>query len=154
MIFEHPFTDFDACTFPNNETGYCVQKNNCKDVQPIINLDESLMKGLCEAENFTCCKKIVIQNKCASASASSVNTSKSKCTNSQKVSYARHRNYRIFNSKLCGISSDANRISNGNVTQIEQYPWMALLNYRTRDSKGQNLFLCGGSLISNKIVSD
>ncbi|XP_032521806.2 phenoloxidase-activating enzyme-like [Danaus plexippus] len=50
-------------------------------------------------------------------------------------------------SSVCGIdSSSGNRITNGNETAVDQYPWLALLEY-------SNGFLgCGGSLISSRYV--
>jgi len=49
----------------------------------------------------------------------------------------------------CGIDAE-NRIYGGNVTMIDEYPWMVLLQY----SKPQNRkgFHCGGVLISNRYV--
>lgn len=41
------------------------------------------------------------------------------------------------------------KISNGNKTDLFEYPWMALLQYDT--SSGLK-FLCGGSLISERYV--
>ncbi|XP_039277624.1 trypsin isoform X2 [Nilaparvata lugens] len=45
----------------------------------------------------------------------------------------------------CGIANTKTRIVGGQVTYVNQYPWMALLMYNNR-------FYCGGSLISNKYV--
>lgn len=109
------------------------------------------MKGLCKDASSTCCQQIVIQNDCASKS--SMNAFHSNHCTQCKRNFTEHRNYGVFNSKLCGISTDTDRISSGNATQIDQYPWMALLNYKFKDSKDTNLFLCGGSLISNRLVS-
>ncbi|CAG9568533.1 unnamed protein product [Danaus chrysippus] len=50
-------------------------------------------------------------------------------------------------SSVCGIdSSSGNRITNGNVTAVDQYPWLALLEY------SYGFLGCGGSLISSRYV--
>lgn len=60
----------------------------------------------------------------------------------------KHINVRLLPVQNCGpIWTD--KISNGNMTDLFEYPWMALLQYET--STGLN-FLCGGSLISQKYV--
>ncbi|XP_077295763.1 phenoloxidase-activating enzyme-like [Arctopsyche grandis] len=50
----------------------------------------------------------------------------------------------------CGIMSDADRIFGGNVTEIDAYPWMALIEYKT--SRNITKLSCAGSLISSKYV--
>ncbi|XP_020278717.1 trypsin-1-like [Pseudomyrmex gracilis] len=45
----------------------------------------------------------------------------------------------------CGLTNKHNRIVGGVETQVNQYPWMALLMY-----KGQ--FYCGGSIINSRFV--
>lgn len=49
----------------------------------------------------------------------------------------------------CGVSSNNNKISGGNKTELFDNPWMALLQYKT---KIELQFLCGGSLISDLYV--
>ncbi|XP_075210708.1 trypsin-like [Lycorma delicatula] len=45
----------------------------------------------------------------------------------------------------CGIANKETRIVGGQVTYVNQYPWMALLMYNKR-------FYCGGSLINSRYV--
>lgn len=49
----------------------------------------------------------------------------------------------------CGIQS-SNRIVNGGLTLIDEFPWMALLQYRSQ--YGQVAFACGGALINQRYV--
>lgn len=55
-------------------------------------------------------------------------------------------------SECCGLdSSSGNKIFGGNMTAIDQYPWLAMLEYiGTKDSKLK--LLCGGVLISGRYV--
>ncbi|KAG7211721.1 hypothetical protein KM043_010967 [Ampulex compressa] len=45
----------------------------------------------------------------------------------------------------CGLTNKQNRIVGGVETQVNQYPWMAMLLYKGR-------FYCGGSLINSRYV--
>lgn len=45
----------------------------------------------------------------------------------------------------CGIANKQKRIVGGQETEVNQYPWMALLTYSNR-------FYCGASLISDRYV--
>ncbi|RZC38819.1 serine protease easter-like, partial [Asbolus verrucosus] len=53
----------------------------------------------------------------------------------------------------CGYGSDpleGDRILDGQVTSLTEFPWMALLQYRKKN--GNLVFSCGGSLISSRYV--
>ncbi|XP_077283142.1 ovochymase-like [Arctopsyche grandis] len=50
----------------------------------------------------------------------------------------------------CGEAPGADRIYNGQITDIDEFPWMALLGYRRRN--GTRTFECGGVLISKRYV--
>lgn len=49
----------------------------------------------------------------------------------------------------CGKVGTENRIINGKIASIGQFPWMALLGYR---SSANVTFLCGGTLINDRYV--
>ncbi|KAK3932476.1 CLIP domain-containing serine protease 2 [Frankliniella fusca] len=49
----------------------------------------------------------------------------------------------------CGKVGTENRIINGKIASIGQFPWMALLGYRSRANV---TFLCGGTLINERYV--
>ncbi|XP_050676263.1 phenoloxidase-activating enzyme-like isoform X2 [Leptidea sinapis] len=55
-------------------------------------------------------------------------------------------------SECCGLDgSGGNRIFGGNVTAIDQYPWLTLIEYKSvRDNRIR--LLCGGALISGRYV--
>lgn len=60
-----------------------------------------------------------------------------------------HPNLRLIDENTCGRYNER-RILNGNKTDIFEFPWMALLEYRVDRSKLE--FQCGGSLISKRYV--
>jgi secreted trypsin-like serine protease len=50
----------------------------------------------------------------------------------------------------CGIDASSDRIVGGNTAGIDQYPWMALIEYNQRDASKK--FACGGVLINDRYV--
>uniref|UniRef100_A0A182MYN1 Peptidase S1 domain-containing protein n=1 Tax=Anopheles dirus TaxID=7168 RepID=A0A182MYN1_9DIPT len=54
------------------------------------------------------------------------------------------------NAEQCGIQMQ-DRIVGGQIAAIDQYPWMALLQY-INHRKGTKRFACGGALISQRFV--
>lgn len=63
---------------------------------------------------------------------------------------SKHPRFNLLNKEDCGISTK-NRIIHGNITEIKDYPWVALLGYK--DPFEENLsWKCGGSLISDRYV--
>ncbi|CAH0715056.1 unnamed protein product, partial [Brenthis ino] len=51
----------------------------------------------------------------------------------------------------CGVdTASSNRITGGNVTGIDQYPWLALLEYQSTTE--ENIDGCGGALINTRFV--
>lgn len=57
-----------------------------------------------------------------------------------------HQNYNLFNDRKCGLQS-SNRVANGEAADLNEFPWMALLQYRVENVLK---FHCGGSLINGK----
>ncbi|XP_055324477.1 serine protease 7 [Sitodiplosis mosellana] len=51
----------------------------------------------------------------------------------------------------CGLTSLSQRIYGGDDTLLDDYPWMALLEYRNRNRRERKLS-CGGSLINSRYV--
>ncbi|KAJ8721368.1 hypothetical protein PYW07_002143 [Mythimna separata] len=50
----------------------------------------------------------------------------------------------------CGVDTNGDRIYGGQFTDLDEFPWMALLGYRTR--KGTTTYQCGGVLINHRYV--
>ncbi|XP_070490871.1 venom protease-like isoform X2 [Chironomus tepperi] len=64
------------------------------------------------------------------------------------ASIRNHRNINLINQKGCGVGTK-NRVVNGVDANIKEYPWAALLGYR---SARQVDWKCGGTLISQRFV--
>lgn len=63
-----------------------------------------------------------------------------------------HENFNLINNRFCGKSSPADRIVGGNLAVVNQFPWLVLLEYRSKDDEKKQSFKCGGTLITEKYV--
>lgn len=50
----------------------------------------------------------------------------------------------------CGRSESGDRIVGGNITEIGEFPWLALLSYKKDNEIAK--YKCGGSLINNRYI--
>ncbi|XP_045768442.1 phenoloxidase-activating enzyme 1-like [Maniola jurtina] len=51
----------------------------------------------------------------------------------------------------CGLETGADRIYGGQFTELDEFPWMALLGYRPRNN-GPLTYQCGGVLINHRYI--
>ncbi|XP_061402629.1 serine protease easter-like [Musca vetustissima] len=71
------------------------------------------------------------------------------CCKLESAVSARSSSNLLPTTRDCGKSFD-NRIYGGNVTRIDEYPWLALIEY-TKPGNIKNFF-CGGSLINKRYI--
>lgn len=62
---------------------------------------------------------------------------------SQKI---RHRSNAVTNDELCGIQVYPGKVRGGKLTEIDEYPWLALLIHERED--GTSEYDCAGTLIN------
>lgn len=60
-------------------------------------------------------------------------------------------NKKPINSKYCG-NSLSDRIVGGEKAKVMEFPWLVLLQYRSKDDEEVVSFKCGGSLITERYV--
>uniref|UniRef100_A0A1Y1N4B7 Peptidase S1 domain-containing protein n=1 Tax=Photinus pyralis TaxID=7054 RepID=A0A1Y1N4B7_PHOPY len=123
---------FQSCSLPYNEIGKCVDLKQCPELQrhhlaSRISLNTS--KDQCDY--FKVC--------CPTTSTHFKNSKRIK--KSVRISQNDH--------VQCGIQYPGNRIFGGTITDLHEFPWMALLIYQTEKGPG---LACGGVLISQKYV--
>lgn len=51
---------------------------------------------------------------------------------------------------VCGVDVSVNRLSSGLTAELDEFPWLALLEYQS--DNGTSQFLCGGVLISSRYI--
>lgn len=79
----------------------------------------------------------------------SATTPSTPADNSQPPDVTNHPNLRLLDHTNCGIIN-MDKIVGGSVAGIQEFPWMALLAYRTGAPKPE--FRCGGSVINNRYI--
>ncbi|XP_063907843.1 serine protease grass-like [Zophobas morio] len=147
VIWNPPNTN--GCTTPDQKPGSCLQIYNCQPMldfldkvrQPIPPETEKHLKsyrcGTDRGKPKICCPSglIIIDNEKLEDSIVFPDVST-------------HRNFRLL-PKNCGHFDADNKIVNGEKTGLFEFPWMALLSYRTRNGPQ---FKCGGTIINQKYI--
>ncbi|KAK4881491.1 hypothetical protein RN001_004810 [Aquatica leii] len=53
---------------------------------------------------------------------------------------------------VCGLEKEAKRVFGGTVAELDEFPWMAALEYKSKLSNENAGIRCGGSLINNRYI--
>ncbi|XP_075145131.1 serine protease 7 [Haematobia irritans] len=121
-----------SCNNPNGKPGNCISIYDC----------EVLVNTLKNTNRTPQQTRFIQQSQCA-------------YTNVPHVCCTSDSDYESSSDLLpvpnqCGHQPIGEKIYNGNDTALDEYPWMALLEYRTK--KGEMVLNCGGSLINRRYV--
>ncbi|XP_058820292.1 CLIP domain-containing serine protease B15-like isoform X1 [Topomyia yanbarensis] len=116
----------ESCTTPCNAPGKCVPVRNCTYARKIIQKPDATYRD----------SQYLVMSKCGILSES--RPIPLVCCPS------------MLNPDQCGALDFANRITGGEVTELGEHPWVALLIY----DLGGNRFVpkCGGSLLNSRYV--
>lgn len=136
--------NYGRCITPNSERALCIHLEQCTQLynmlkkQPLSNEDRSfLQRSQCGSNNrkvLICCPERQIGPQTAAPTVESTQP---------------RLGINLPEPGVCG-NVISNRIYGGNVTKIDEYPWMALIEYRKTNNKfGHH---CGGSLINDRYV--
>ncbi|KAI8130975.1 Serine protease easter [Lucilia cuprina] len=145
-------TAYGVCVNPRQETGICIQIKDCDYFLDILNKTAS--NGINPTD-----AKFLRESQCGQDN--------SQDTLAKKVLVCCPDNYRSTLATRNGISEKnlpgnvlpepgvcgeilTDRILGGNITKIDEFPWMALLQYKTGPDR-YGLY-CGGSLINSRYV--
>ncbi|XP_055617608.1 serine protease grass-like [Toxorhynchites rutilus septentrionalis] len=120
-----------VCTTPTNLQGLCVPIQRCRNIFKITQLPSP--------------PPVAVANYIRKAECTLPGVERSICCQPAEVEPEMTTN---LLPKDCG-QSVAERIANGNLTRVFDYPWMALLRYA---QNGEILDGCGGSLINKRYV--
>lgn len=123
------------CITPNGENARCIPVHNC----PVVL--NALQSGNNEGVNFA------QKSQCGYDSVPLV------CCGTKGVQVVDIFDHRLLADwQTCGIEKSNDRIIGGSNTDIDEFPWLALLRY-TDTTFGEDAgFKCGGSLINRRYV--
>ncbi|XP_017785725.1 PREDICTED: serine protease easter-like [Nicrophorus vespilloides] len=137
----------ESCKTPNGETAKCVSIFAC----PI--LYESGRSGGPEAYRFlqqSVCKKSFYNIYVCCGSDTIFKPQEIVSKTPDMLADAPRNNY-IAKRSECGYMNPDFRIYGGNKTGLDEFPWMALLEYQSLKD-GERSFRCGGSIIGRRHI--
>ncbi|XP_030559163.1 serine protease 7 [Drosophila novamexicana] len=155
------------CRNPNQNAGICISIYDCPSLlnvlqQILLSSDERLFLRDSQCENgfgrrpFVCCTPDTNYANRQTTTGRTVEVTTTTTTTRRPQTTPTNREGGQSGGSLlphapaCGPNSFVDRVYNGNDTALDDFVWMALLEYRSRD--GQTLLNCGGSLINNRYI--
>ncbi|GLV31538.1 Serine protease 7 [Carabus blaptoides fortunei] len=138
----------NTCVTPNGEQAQCISIYKCKVfTDALANRTSEVVKFLRESrcgyveDPLVCCGSV--------AKYQYISTQAPPTTEPPNIQ--NHRNLNLLpNLKKCGLQVFSERVLGGNATDIDEFPWMAILEYKKNGkSAGHN---CGGILINERYV--
>uniref|UniRef100_A0A1L8DQA5 CLIP domain-containing serine protease n=1 Tax=Nyssomyia neivai TaxID=330878 RepID=A0A1L8DQA5_9DIPT len=128
------------CITPDGQAGVCVDIKECKSLyailtnQDITDADKTFLRdrhcGFVNGTAAVCCD---LETKRDTRSVSTVNNLLPKPEEGK-----------------CGRETSKHRLLGGQLAQLDEYPWMVRLQYKTEDNDFK--YFCGGSLINDRYV--
>lgn len=160
-----------ACLTPEGSAGECVNIYSCPEIKnrlrpPVSQKNrEYVKKAQCSGTDqySVCCKSVTTGSNAAQSTAnkpspntankSTPNTANNPLEDINAICTAKQTALPPNpNSNCCGFESIVgNKIIGGEKTKVDEYPWLALIEYSTINSRNAAL-LCGGTLISGRYV--
>ncbi|XP_034663024.1 serine protease 7 [Drosophila subobscura] len=149
----------ESCRNPNQRQGYCLSIYDCPSLLAVVqqsslsNDDRSFLKNSQCYNGFGRQPHVCCTNDRAFGSEDTTTqravVMSSRPTESSGQQGSGNGNLLPVPPK-CGPHSFSDKVYNGNDTALDEFTWMALLEYV--DRKGQRQLSCGGSLINNRYV--
>ncbi|XP_073814913.1 serine protease ea-like [Musca autumnalis] len=150
---------YSACTNPHNEKGICMPIIQCNYLLDMMHSNATaenrkfLAKSQCGNDGSPASleKRILV---CCLERHRHTHDAINNVLHHGHNKIRRTRKETLPGNKLprpgeCGVSM-SNRILRGNITDIDEFPWMALIQIKTGPSRFH--FNCGGSLINSRYV--
>ncbi|EDW55257.1 serine protease 7 [Drosophila sechellia] len=148
-----------SCMNPNQKQGRCLSIYDCQSLLSVIQqtyvspedrtfLRNSQCLNGVGRQPYVCCTSDRSFGSQESTSAAPPPTTTSSSSQGQDGQTGRGNLLPL--PPKCGPHSFSNKVYNGNDTAIDEFIWMALLEYV--DNRGRREISCGGSLINNRYV--
>jgi hypothetical protein len=160
--------DDDLCRTPDRDSGTCVPIYSCR---PMLDALERVPQPIPQdiqayLQSYRCGFAGPTPKVCCPAGPISFANDQDNSLSAESgfPDVSRHRNIELL-PRNCGNADESNKIVNGNKTSLFEFPWMALLSYRTSkfpvltfetsnffsEGFGQQ-FKCGGTIINRRYI--
>lgn len=141
-------TSFESCNTPNGTLGQCIVISQCLRLQSLLHTGPYTSEKETYLKNSTCGFKGLQAKVCCPLEDDNDSPESSEGVSAfTRTSSGQVRSDSLPDRDICGVY--LNRITGGEAADLDEFPWMALLEYDT--PKGMK-FACGGSLINNRYV--
>ncbi|XP_065357920.1 serine protease 7 [Calliphora vicina] len=150
-----------SCANPNRKSGLCVSIYQCNSLLSVIqtiNISPQELQFLRESQctnghgnpPYVCCTADKNYAQTPTTSATIVEQTTPTTTLIKDAAPSNGMGNVLPQPPRCGPDPLDGKIYNGIDTVLDQYPWMVLLEYRSKN--GQPVLNCGGSLINQRYV--
>ncbi|CAH1283068.1 unnamed protein product [Diabrotica balteata] len=139
-----------ACRTPTGETGNCIPVRQCR---PMIDALRTVKRPLTpsvtkQLNAYYCSFAYNIANVCCPQGPIIVQDGSTLEVQQDPPDVSNHRNLNLLPPD-CGYLDLSFKIRNGQNADLNEFPWMALLRYRTKTGAE---FKCGGTIINNRYI--
>ncbi|XP_056634735.1 phenoloxidase-activating factor 3-like [Diorhabda sublineata] len=139
--------DDEGCRTPNGDVGDCIPVRQCRPmIEAIKSLNRPLSQHVTQQLNsYSCSFSNNVAHICCPQGPIIIQEGE----NESPPDVSNHRNLRLLPTNCGYLDPGKDRIRNGKNAEINEFPWMALLSYRTR--RGPE-FKCGGTIINDRYI--
>lgn len=154
----------DSCTTPNNEKATCRAIQDCKVIfDAIVTQNSSAINFARESQCGYDSSPLV----CCGTDAYHAPTTQNSIFNiftrfADTVTQASNLNAGVIiedfktdalpDRTVCGLEKEAKRVIGGTVADLDEFPWMVALEFKSKFTGEDKGVRCGGSLINNRYV--
>lgn len=155
----------ETCVTPNNETASCISVIKCKVIIDALrtnssNAREFASKSQCGWDDtpLVCCGTSGVSTESflhgIFTELPPTTSTRRLATSGLLLNYNKspENSKRLPDRTTCGLERETNRLLGGEVTDIEEFPWMALIGYENTRTGVEVGFQCGATLINSRFV--
>ncbi|XP_076268845.1 phenoloxidase-activating factor 3-like isoform X2 [Rhynchophorus ferrugineus] len=149
--------EYNNCQTPDQQQGICKNIATCSPMVTVLRKASEVYKGRVPAsvaaklQAYTCGSDSIGSKVCCPFGPINLDLGVTVSNPSTPPDISRHQNLKLL-PEDCGYLDTENRIVNGEDAYLNEFPWMALLGYKSISGTGQISFSCGGSIINKNYI--
>ncbi|KAF5289867.1 hypothetical protein FQR65_LT02001 [Abscondita terminalis] len=136
--------NFDSCRTPDGKLGECKPIQKCSYMLDLLQVHPLPASTIAFLKRSNCGFEGLEPKVCCNEDYEGNHNTPSSADNQNEIV----KSNLLPDVSVCGVSTQ-NRIVGGETTDLDEFPWMALLEYQKPQGSG---FHCGGVLISKRYV--
>ncbi|KAJ8979419.1 hypothetical protein NQ317_002199 [Molorchus minor] len=134
-----------SCSTPDGKSGQCIPILECQPIIDYVNAEKPLTPSVrTKLARYTCGVQDGVTKVCCPSGKIQVLTVEIP----PPPDVTGHKNLHLLPEE-CGLIFSGNKIRNGEDAEFNEFPWMALLSYKTANGPD---FQCGGTIINDHYI--